>query len=204
MSINLNQNEILRLLKEWRENGNKKAIELLIEKYSDIVKGYAVRFGKKGISIQDLVSAGNIGLINALKTFDYNETNIAKLTAHVKRGILDSINAEIEDYIKFSKGVLHFNDKISTGKCRERNTIKNLVATENDYDEESDEYEKLYKGLKTLTKRERDILFLRFGLEAEKIKTQEELAEIYGCTKEEVEITEQKALKKMRNQNFNN
>ena len=204
MSINLNQNEILRLLKEWRENGNKKAIELLIEKYSDIVKGYAVRFGKKGISIQDLVSAGNIGLINALKTFDYNETNIAKLTTHVKRGILDSINAEIEDYIKFSKGVLHFNDKISTGKCRERNTIKNLVATQNDYDEESDEYEKLYKGLKTLTKRERDILFLRFGLEAEKIKTQEELAEIYGCTKEEVEITEQKALKKMRNQNFNN
>ena len=204
MSSNLNQNEILRLLKEWRENGNIKAIELLIENYSDIVKGYAVRFGKKGISIQDLVSAGNIGLINALKTFDYNETNIAKLTTHVKRGILDSINAEIEDYIKFSKGVLHFNDKISTGKCRERNTIKNLVATQNDYDEESDEYEKLYKGLKTLTKRERDILFLRFGLEAEKIKTQEELAEIYGCTKEEVEITEQKALKKMRNQNFNN
>ena len=43
MSSNLNQNEILRLLKEWRENGNKKAIELLIEKYSDIVKGYAVK-----------------------------------------------------------------------------------------------------------------------------------------------------------------
>ena len=53
-------------------------------------------------------------------------------------------------------------------------------------------------ALKSLTTREQRIILLRYGLDDDHRKTQEEVAQILGCTKSTVSNQERKALIKMR------
>ena len=51
---------------------------------------------------------------------------------------------------------------------------------------------------KVLSKREREILFMRYGLDGEKEKTQREIAAIYDISRSYVSRIEKKALLKLR------
>lgn len=50
----------------------------------------------------------------------------------------------------------------------------------------------------TLTPREKEILCLRYGIQAKEQKTQREIAEIYQISRSYVSRIEKKALKKLR------
>ena len=54
------------------------------------------------------------------------------------------------------------------------------------------------EALQCLTSREQQIIFLRYGLDDVHKKTQNEVAEIFGCSKSTIAKQEQKALVKMR------
>ena len=54
------------------------------------------------------------------------------------------------------------------------------------------------EALQCLTSREQQIIFLRYGLDEVHKKTQDEVAEIFGCSKATIAKQEQKALVKMR------
>lgn len=51
--------------------GNRKAREALIEKYLNLVNNVAKKYSNRHIEFQELVQAGNIGLIYAVDKFDY-------------------------------------------------------------------------------------------------------------------------------------
>lgn len=53
-------------------------------------------------------------------------------------------------------------------------------------------------ALQCLTSREKQIIFLRYGLNDEEAKTQGEVAEIFGCSQAYIARQEQRALIKMR------
>lgn len=54
------------------------------------------------------------------------------------------------------------------------------------------------EALKCLTSREQQIILLRYGLDEAHRKTQDEVAQIFGCTRALISRQEQKALIKMR------
>ncbi len=63
--------ENLTLLREYRE-GNDEAGERLAELNAPLVYSIAARFTGRGADMSDLVESGNIGLVKAMKTFDFS------------------------------------------------------------------------------------------------------------------------------------
>ena len=63
--------ENLRLLRAYRE-GDEEAGERLAELNTPLVYKIAGRFSGRGADISDLVESGTIGLVKAMKTFDFS------------------------------------------------------------------------------------------------------------------------------------
>ena len=63
--------ENLRLLSEYRA-GNEEAGERLAVLNAPLVYSIAGRFASRGADISDLIESGNIGLVKAMKTFDFS------------------------------------------------------------------------------------------------------------------------------------
>jgi RNA polymerase sigma-B factor len=59
-----------RLLSAYRNNGDSRARDRLVELYMPLVEGLAHRHERRGAEHDDLVQAGSIGLLNAIERFD--------------------------------------------------------------------------------------------------------------------------------------
>jgi RNA polymerase sigma-B factor len=59
-----------RLLVAYRDSGDARARERLVELYLPLVEGLAHRHERRGAEHDDLVQAGSIGLLNAIERFD--------------------------------------------------------------------------------------------------------------------------------------
>jgi RNA polymerase sigma-B factor len=59
-----------RLLSAYRDSGDARARDRLVELYMPLVEGLAHRHERRGAEHDDLVQAGSIGLLNAIERFD--------------------------------------------------------------------------------------------------------------------------------------
>jgi len=59
-----------RLLQAYRDSGDARARERLVELYMPLIEGLASRYKRGGAEHDDLVQAGSIGLLNAIERFD--------------------------------------------------------------------------------------------------------------------------------------
>ena len=64
-------------------------------------------------------------------------------------------------------------------------------------------YHDLESVLNSLSPRERDVLRLRYGLDDGRMKTLEEIGQIFNVTRERIRQIEAKALRKLRHPNRN-
>jgi len=55
---------------ELSKNGDKNALEELVENNTGLVRSIALRFRDRGVEYEDLVQIGSIGIIKAVKSFD--------------------------------------------------------------------------------------------------------------------------------------
>ena len=55
---------------ELSKNGDKTALEKLVENNIGLVRSIALRFRDRGVEYEDLVQIGSIGIIKAIKSFD--------------------------------------------------------------------------------------------------------------------------------------
>jgi RNA polymerase sigma-B factor len=62
--------QALRLLREYREQGDLRAHEQLVRLYLPLVRALAHRHGHRGEQLDDVVQIGAIGLLNAIDRFD--------------------------------------------------------------------------------------------------------------------------------------
>lgn len=146
-----------------------------------------------------MISIGTIGLIKGINSYDMSK-NI-RLATYVARCIENEILMFLRGSKK-TKAEVYLNEPI--GKDKDDNEITLLEILENDERSIEDEIDLklktkiLYQKMEDVLKdREKEIIILRFGLNGDKPKTQNEIAKLMGISRSYVSRIETKAIHKL-------
>ena len=201
MSRKLTADETRNCLRLWRKYADEEALELLIICNNGLVKHIAKKYLGNGLTFDELEAAGIDGLFNAINKFDYEERAIEGFSSYISIAIENQMKNELRKYRKHSH-VLSLDQPIGQNKDGDEMKIEDIVGTDAEQlleDVISEmKIEIVREALQCLTSREQQIIFLRYGLDDVHKKTQNEVAEIFGCSKATIAKQEQKALVKMR------
>jgi len=176
------------------ENARNKLIEHNLRLVAHLVKKY----DGTGEDSDDLISIGTIGLIKGINT--YNTDRGTRLATYAARCIENEILMYLRS-LKKSRGEVSMYDPIGTDK--EGNTINLIDVLGTDPDAISDQVESEFEQkavldkLKCLSRRERMVIQLRFGLMNTPKKTQREIAKLLGISRSYVSRIEKKAVQKL-------
>ena len=178
--------------------GDTQARNKLIEHNLRLVAHIVKKFEKKNIDTDDLISIGTIGLIKGIDSFNPNK-NI-KITTYVAR----CVENEILMYFRSSKksaNDVSLNDYIGFDKDGNEVALLDVLADDKpdmftDIVKKTD-IEDLFRYIKILNEREKDILVKRYGLYGSKEYTQKEIAKYLGISRSYVSRIEKRALIKL-------
>ncbi len=192
-----NEQELECLIKF--ENGNKDAREELIVHNLRLVVYIAKKFENTGIPIEDLISIGTLGLIKAVNTFRLSK-NI-KLATYASR----CIENEILMYLRKTnsmKAEVSYYEPLNTDWDGNELLLSDVLGSEPDdvYRdiEADDERSRLYKAVNSLSKRERMIMTMRFGIGGGKEYTQKEVADTLGISQSYISRLEKRIIDKIK------
>lgn len=180
-------------------NGDEEARNILIERNLRLVAHISKKYSSTNIEQDDLISIGTIGLIKGINSFDSSK-NI-RLATYSARCIENEILMFLRSNKK-NKNEVYLNEPI--GKDKDDNEITLLEILENEDKSIEDKIDlkikikRLYeKMIDTLKDREKFILEMRFGLDGNAPKTQNEIAKIMGISRSYVSRIETKAIGKL-------
>ena len=176
-------------------------MQLLQQIYYNLNKrSHSFKYSNTIYETDDLISIGTIGLIKAVDTF--NQEKGIRLATYASRCIENELLMLMRSSKKQSKEVSLFDP---IGSDKEGNTIQLLdicVAEEVDIIGQMEEQQNLSKLQeyidKVLTKREKEIIVLRYGLYGGREITQREIADKFQISRSYVSRIEKKALKKLK------
>lgn len=182
------------------EEKRTSARKILIEHNLRLVVYIAKKFENTGIGIEDLVSIGSIGLIKAINTFD--PTKKIKLATYASR----CIENEILMYLRKnnnSKLEISIDEPLNVDWDGNELLLSDVLGTDEDITPRGieDEVDKQLLGiaLNRLSKRERNIMELRFGIgTGGKEKTQKEVADLLGISQSYISRLEKKIIIRLK------
>lgn len=179
--------------------GDIKARNKLVEHNLRLVAHIIKKYYALQSDHDDLVSIGTIGLIKAINTFDINK-NI-RLSSYASRCIENEILMHFRGMKKSSQD-LSLNETIDTDKDGNPLTLMDVLSVEENYAEELDikvKSSKLYNYINSeLSKREKEIIILRYGLNGKEPLTQREVAKLMGISRSYISRIEKRALELLR------
>ena len=179
--------------------GDMSARNKLIEHNLRLVVFLAKKYDNTMYDLEDLVSIGTIGLIKGVKTYKLDK-NI-KLATYASR----CIDNEILMYLrknKKRKTEISFEDSINLDSEGNELHLEDVFGTEDNIVEK--EYESivdkecLINEIENLSKRDKEILILRYGLNNKKEYTQKEVADMLGISQSYISRIEKKAIKRLK------
>lgn len=187
-SSNSNIREEDQMMLELIDNGDKQALEDLINKYQELVKIKASRFFMYGAENNDLIQEGMIGLYKAIKDFNKQKDISFKTFANL------CIERQLITAIKTANRFKHFplNSAISincsTNMNDEDKEMINFIKTDNIDDPseiivKNEYYASVYNAIdRNLSKHEKDVL-----IQYQKGKSYAEIAKILDCKTKSVD-----------------
>ncbi len=180
------------------EQGSEEARSVLTERNLRLVAHIVKKFDSTGEDNDDLISIGTIGLIKGINT--YNKGKGTRLATYAARCIENEILMHLRSTKKVRTEVSLY-DPIGVDKEGNEITLIDILGT--DPDEVSNvveqffEQKRLYTKILKLTKREKTVLELRFGLLSGLKQTQREIAKKLGISRSYVSRIEKRALMKL-------
>ena len=182
------------------KEGDKKAKSILIERNLRLVAHIVKKYSFPNKDVDELISIGTVGLIKAIDSFDSSKGT--RLATYASRCIENEILMLFRNNKK-QKSEVYLQDPIGVDKEGNEICLIDVLSSEKDSVIEKVEsnlqikslYNKMYE---VLTKREYDILIMRYGLEDGKCKTQREIAVNLNISRSYVSRIEKKALKKLQ------
>jgi len=172
---------------------------ILVERNLRLVVYIARKFENTGITVEDLISIGTIGLIKSINTFN-TEKNI-KLATYASR----CIENEILMYLRRNsriKAEVSIDEPLNVDWDGNELLLSDILGTENDiiYRKIEDEVDKelLNNAMTKLSMREKRIVELRFGLLSGVEKTQKEVADMLGISQSYISRLEKKIISRLK------
>ena len=191
---NEEEEECIRRMKEGDENARGKLIEHNLRLVAHIVK----KFESNNQDVDDLIGIGTVGLIKGIDTYSMDKK--VKLTTYAAKCCENEILMHFRSNKKNSKNVSLY-EGISFDKEGNEITILDVLKTKDpDYLEDiyvKDNITLLKEYLKILSKREKEIIDYRYGLNGKEEKTQKEIAKIMKISRSYVSRIEKRAITKI-------
>ena len=184
---------------EALERGDEEAKRLLVEHNLRLVVYIARRFENTGTGLEDLISIGTIGLIKAISTYRLDR-NI-KLATYASRCIENEILMHIRK-ISGQKAEISLDEPINMDYDGNELLLSDILGTDEDTVtsrmEDDVDLQLLRQALKELPDREREIVWMRFGLEGRKELTQKEVAQKMGISQSYISRLEKRIMLRLR------
>ena len=181
------------------ENGDNSVKSELTERNLRLVVYIARKFENTGINVEDLISIGTIGLIKSINTFR-PDRNI-KLATYASR----CIENEILMYLRKNSNrrtEVSIDEPLNVDWDGNELLLSDILGTDTDVIcrgiEEEVDRSLLRSALGTLSRRERDIMVMRFGLGTGKTKTQKEVADMMGISQSYISRLEKRIIKRLK------
>lgn len=181
--------------------GTQESKQMLIEHNLRLVVYLSKKFENTGVNVEDLISIGTIGLIKGINTFDPNK-NI-KLATYASRCIENEILMYLRKNHK-TKLEVSIDEPLNVDWDGNELLLSDILGTEEDvvYKDLENEAEigMLRQALSKLKGREKQIIFLRYGINqlAGEELTQKEVADILGISQSYISRLEKKILLRLR------
>lgn len=194
----LPEEEELFYIQKLSDDDNLEARQILIERNLRLVVYIAKKFENTGIGIEDLISIGTIGLAKGVNTFKADK-NI-KLATYASRCIENEILMYFRANKKNKKNI-SLNESIGFDKEGNEITFLDILKTPDpEYAlsiHNDNNIKDLQKYMNILTKREREIIEKRYGLNDYEETTQKDIAKNLKISRSYVSRIEKRALTKM-------
>lgn len=164
---------------EKLSKGDKEAKKKLVEHNLRLVVYIAKKFENTGVGLEDLISIGTIGLMKAINTF--NSSKNIKLATYSSRCIENEILMHLRRSNRL-KSEISIDEPLNQDGDGNELLLSDILGTEEDvtYRRIEDEVDRvlLKDAILKLTKREKNIMELRFGFKTGVEKTQKEVADM--------------------------
>ena len=184
---------------EALELGDETAKQCLIERNLRLVVFIARRFENTGVNLEDLISIGTIGLIKAIST--YRRDKNIKLATYASRCIENEILMHIRK-IANQKTEVSLDEPINMDYDGNELLLSDILGTDEDMIlrpmEDDVDLCLLRQAVGELPQREREIVYMRFGLEGRRELTQKEVAQKMGISQSYISRLEKRIMQRLR------
>ena len=189
------EQRLLAMLEEHAEEARPQ----LIEHNLRLVVYIARKFENTGIPVEDLISIGTIGLIKAVNTFDHSKK--IKLATYASRCIENEILMQLRRTSKMRYEV-SLDEPLKIDYDGNELLLSDVMGTDVDtiyqHIEKDIDYSLLQTAMSRLSKRERTIVELRFGLRGRQERTQKEVADLLGISQSYISRLEKKIISRLQ------
>ena len=159
----------------------------------------AKRFESPKVLLEDLISIGSMGLIKAVQTFKM-EKNI-KLATYASRCIENEILMHLRKTQK-SRQDVSLDEVLNVDSEGNEMVLADILCSEDDQalDEmtKAEDERKLFEAIESLSKKEKEIISMRYGLFGKEELTQKEVADLMGISQSYISRLEKRIIDKIR------